>query len=59
MKAALFGRRKPTPGAGCSQSELKAALERGRRVFFLQLGCMLIVWVVVLLVLFRYSQLQL
>ena len=54
MTVALFGRRKPTSGGGCSQSELKAALERGRRAFFIQLDCMLIVWVVVLLAVFRY-----
>ena len=54
MKVALFGRRHATSGGGCPQSELRAAMERGRHVFFIRVGCMLIVWVVVLLIAFRY-----
>jgi hypothetical protein len=58
MKVALFGRPQTTSGGSSPQSELKAALERGRHVFFIQIGCMLIVWVVVLIIAFRYLQLH-
>jgi hypothetical protein len=58
MKMALFGRRQTASGDGSPQSALKAALERGRHVLLIQLGCMLIVWVVVLIIALRYLQLH-
>jgi hypothetical protein len=58
MKVAIFGRRQTSSGDGSPLSELKAALERGRHVFFIQIGCMLVVWVVVLIIALRYLQLH-